>query len=316
MAELKMKKAKIAIVDSGISQKVWYKEDILGGVSFFIEDSRIYMSDEYDDCCGHGTNCASIIKKYCRNAEFYIVKIMQDELVCSSKLLFLALKHLREIDVDYINLSLSIGNSPYIEEIENELRLLGEQGKKIIASVQNGKRTSYPANSMFVQGVRGELLFNQKMKENSKETDIQYIADYAPELVQSIKNEYAWFGGNSKATALATGHLSQSDKKGIVIKDEKNESKMTDDKQLVFVRVKHILQKHMSIGQLKRSTKFWAEKECLINNINEFMINIENEFQISFLLDDINYYNFSDVDSLLSMIIKKVRNNEDSSKSN
>ena len=72
-------KPRIAIIDSGLDYNVEFVEDVVQGVSFYIENQSLYIDDTFNDECGHGTQCASVIKKYCPNALLYIVKYFEEQ---------------------------------------------------------------------------------------------------------------------------------------------------------------------------------------------------------------------------------------------
>lgn len=198
----------IAIIDSGIEYSVPFQRKILGGISFYIKNDNLYSSDDISDECGHGTNCAYIINKYCPNIMLYIIKIIDSTNKCSSLLLFEALKHLIRVDVDIINISLSVNGNSFADEISKVIAKLYSQGKYIIVSVENGAENSFPANNEKCLGVAGKI-----MKKNlyyfNRNSPIQIITDSTPEFSIGLKNKYNWFGSNSKATALMSSKVAE-----------------------------------------------------------------------------------------------------------
>lgn len=203
------KKPLIAVIDTGISADVSYRESIIGGVSFFIENHTIYMDTEYDDRIGHGTCVCSMIRRRCPNATFYIVKIYENMLITSSFLLLQALEHLLEIPVNFINLSLSVNSNLNTEQIRDVLYRLYKQGKIVIVSVKNRMEESFPANCEFCYGVKGVSDLNENAYFYQKQDNIQLKTNGSPEYVESINGRKEWFYGNSKAAAGASGLLAE-----------------------------------------------------------------------------------------------------------
>ena len=195
---------KIGIVDSGLDKDSRLMKDVIGGVGFLIENDTLYITDEYDDECGHGTQCAQVIKNYCEMAELYIVKIVNKSGVCDSILLLQALEHLCEIDVDIINVSLSVANDNYREEFEKIIYKLHNQGKIINISVRNGCQISFPADISNCYGIVGKTM-NDIQYEFNADQDIQISSSLYPLFVPTISGMSQWFGGNSKATAMMSG---------------------------------------------------------------------------------------------------------------
>lgn len=198
-----MKRKIVAVIDSGISTSFSFNTDIAGGVGFCAENGSVFMTDDFQDNNGHGTMCAHIIKKYCPEAMLYIVKVLNDEARGHSLLLMLALKHLLEVDVDIINISMSIRDTQYEQDIRNIMKMLGKQGKILNVSVANGMNTSFPASFDSCFGIRGSESCSGLIYNSSD--PIQLTVRLFPEFVESVDREYQWFGGNSKSTAAISG---------------------------------------------------------------------------------------------------------------
>ena len=197
----------IAVIDTGIDYSCTYFKDIMGGVAFLVEDNKIFMSDEYSDEVGHGTQVCSIIKRYCSNALFYIIKIYGYEQKTSSLLLLQALEHLLDKDVDFVNLSLAVNSKTNIVDISRILDKLSKQGKIIISSVKNRSSQSFPANYSSCYGVlgvndirEGDYLFDESCT-------VQIRSNGTPEYVETLNAKFEWFYGNSKAAACMTGQM-------------------------------------------------------------------------------------------------------------
>lgn len=198
----------IAIIDSGIEYDLPFQRKKIGGISFYIKNNNLYSSNNILDECGHGTNCAYIINKYCPDAMLYIIKIIDSTSKCSSLLLFEALKHLVKVDVNIINISLSVNGKNFADEISKVITKLHSQGKYIIASVENGAESSFPANYEKCLGVIGKRV-EKNVYYYNKNSSIQIVANSTPEFSLGLKKRYNWFGSNSKATALMSSNIGE-----------------------------------------------------------------------------------------------------------
>lgn len=201
-------KADVIIIDSGIdTNNINLRDNIAGGISFnYDSNSNLVTFDpEYHDENGHGTNCASIIKRLAPDASMYILKVLNKDAKTNSKVLIESLKHLTNLDARVINISLATIEDEFAEELKDTCSLLYRKGKILICSLDNRENRSYPAIFDNVIGVRGsnfnlsnEFWYNAKF-------EIQCVADGLPVLVSGLNSSYSMFGGNSKATAMLTG---------------------------------------------------------------------------------------------------------------
>jgi hypothetical protein len=195
---------RIAIVDTGIEKNVSYNDDIIGNITFSIENEKIYMMTECYDRVGHGTQVASCIKQRCSPAKLFIVNIYKDDVITSSVLLLEALRYLLTIDVDIINISLAVNSEDNNDAINQILKELYSQGKIIVSSVKNGQTSSFPAESPYCIGVLGlkTVAFDHFwVHPNNK---IQIFTSKLPEQVETLQGKETFFCGNSKAAATTT----------------------------------------------------------------------------------------------------------------
>ncbi len=195
----------IAVIDTGISADVSFLQDVVGNISFYIEGDAIYIADGNYDIIGHGTKVTSCMKQYCPQAKLFIINIYQNNLVTSSELLLEALKYLLTVDVDMINISLAVNSEENVAEINNVLMQLCDQGKIIVASVKNGLKSSFPAESPYCIGVLGkkDIPIGKFIIDDTQ--TIQITTSVLPEQVETLQGQRNLFGGNSKAAACTTG---------------------------------------------------------------------------------------------------------------
>lgn len=202
-------KVKVAILDTGIDKSHEYlKDNIIGGISFESREDYIIVSDEYEDENGHGTACASIIKKEFESAEIFVVKALDNKGRTNIQVLEEALKYLLNTDIKIINLSLSVMESELVQDLYAICEELKKQGKIIICSVANGYEHSYPAKFDNVIGVKGFILENENVFWYNQDYDIQCIMDNNSYLRCDVNNSYKLFGKcNSQAAAKLTGKI-------------------------------------------------------------------------------------------------------------
>ena len=139
--------------------------------------------------------------------EIIPIKVLDKNLKCTSYKLIETLKKLLDMEVDIINLSLSTSNNKEFFEISEVCRQLTEQGKIIVASKANNGATSYPAESKFAIGVTGNPFVRNEEFWFDGRKSIQCVASRTPCIVDLGNMEYAFYSGNSKATACFTGIL-------------------------------------------------------------------------------------------------------------
>ena len=201
-------KVKVAILDSGINLKheLFRGRDIRGGM---FEHTGDFREDDVYDTNGHGTACASVILKECREVELYIYKILDNQLMTSLSVLEHALTSLLKSDIRIINLSLSIVNRAELNDLKKICEKLKKKGKIIVCALGNGREKSYPAYFPNTIGVQGAILKRQEEYWFSEKKGIQGVIDSEPFLHADLQQRYSFYGkSNSYATAKMTGCIS------------------------------------------------------------------------------------------------------------
>lgn len=214
-----IKKPVIAVIDSGINPKVEFYNKVIDGVSFYLEGDSLFMTNDFEDECGHGTYCASIIRRHCPEALLYVIKIIDEREVCESVLLLHALEYLIDKPADIINISLSVGSNVYQNEICSAIKELYYKDKIINVAVKNGCKTSFPAADPYCFGILGASMAEEEYDYDEK-SEIQIKSNFLPEWVRGLGERWEWFGGNSKATALMSAvmgkYIGKLNNKGIL----------------------------------------------------------------------------------------------------
>ncbi|WP_024833340.1 S8 family serine peptidase [Ruminiclostridium josui] len=203
---------KVAVIDSGIDiNNINLEENIIDGIAFEYDTQKgkVNKSDNYQDENGHGTSCASIIKREVPDVGMFIIKILDKNNMTNSKALIAALKYLLEMDIRLINLSVATTRELYQEELKKVCDELYGQGKILVCSLENKSDSSYPAVFDHVIGVRGRDFNGNGDYWYNRNYRIQCVADSIPVLVPKINNLFGLFGKNSKATPLMTGKIAR-----------------------------------------------------------------------------------------------------------
>lgn len=313
----------IAIIDSGISEKVYFFDKIIGGVSFFIRDDFIFMNDNFNDECGHGTNCASIIQKYSPQTKLFIIKIIDKTEMCKSVLLLQALEFLLDKDVDIINISLSVNSAVYKKEIHSVMEKLYQQGKIINVSVRNGTDISFPANDEFCFGIK-ESLSNNTGYFFDENKEIQILGNMLPEWVCGINGKWEWFEGNSKATAFISsvianilGEIENTSIENITKELKKNQfyiedkkiftNSENDEKKInkMFETTKEILKKYIG-EEVNIDTIILQGKQFELEDTYNLLKDLENKLNMDIQMNDITIYDFTSVRNLMAFLCKKI----------
>jgi len=204
---------KIAIIDSGLDKKFINEKKIVGGCTFkYSVDKIICVNDEYFDDNGHGTATYQIIEQNGSEKNlYYIIKILDKNNETSTEILIHALKHLLEISVDIIHLSLAIEKQSFsgMLQLKRICRKLVKNNRFIVCAQRNKTNIpSYPAAYSSVLGVDG--IYTKELNEIWYNIDkkIQCYANAVSKLVKTIDDGYMFFGGTSKSAAMITGILS------------------------------------------------------------------------------------------------------------
>ncbi|MBU7318323.1 S8 family serine peptidase [Paenibacillus oleatilyticus] len=199
-------RVKIAIVDSGIdTTNDSLMQRVAGGISIWKSEEGFKESADFADLHGHGTYCASVIKRMAPDALFFVVKVLDQYARTSSPALIESLRYLLETDVKLINISAATTEDRYKRELSEICKKLADRGKIAVSSLANAKASSYPASFPSVIGVQGIPMPSLHHYWYNPHREIQCAADSTPVGVRAIDGSFAMFGGNSKAAALFTG---------------------------------------------------------------------------------------------------------------
>lgn len=270
---------KVAIIDTGIDLEHEYlKENIIGGIAFECKDNYIISSDEYRDYNGHGTACASIIKREFNDVELFSIKALDKNGKTNIQVLEEALKYTLKTDIRIINLSLSVIDSQMVNDLYKICTSLSNNGKIIICSLANVLEKSYPAVFDNVIGVKGFILNSEDSFWYNKDYDIQCIMDNNLHLAAYPNNSYRLFGkSNSQAAAKLTGKVAN------IISKNPNMGFFELQNKLEEISVKSSWIKN----DLYRNKKNLEFNPKLYSNDNKLIIKLSNLLSNIFDIEDI-----------------------------
>lgn len=153
----------VAIIDSGIDMRNTDLCNMVSkGFSLDFTNSNIVYQNEYNDLNGHGTYCASIIRRFCPEVRFTIIKILDQNKLGCSKCLIEALDYLYHNPVDIVNMSLSTQDEQFGKELWEICGKMKRSGMILVSSLANHAEISYPAVCEGVIGVRGSQFLDSK----------------------------------------------------------------------------------------------------------------------------------------------------------
>ncbi|MCC0647513.1 S8 family serine peptidase [Clostridioides sp. ZZV15-6598] len=184
-------KVKVAVLDTGIDKEHDYlKDNLVGGIAFECIHDYIFISDKFDDEDGHGTACASIIKKEYEDVELFVIKVLGKDSIANIKVLEEALKYLLDTNIRLISLSLSVIGVESVKGLFEVCYELFRKGKIIVCSLANNFDLSYPAMFNNVIGVRASTLDIENSFWYNKKYDVQCVMDSNSYISCDINNSF------------------------------------------------------------------------------------------------------------------------------
>lgn len=277
----------------------------------FTSNEKIVFGDDN----GHGTMCNYVSNIICGHVNIINYKILNSEKEGTTLQLVESLKHIyKSYQNGIINLSLSTPANYHRKELEEIFNMLIEKGFIIVSSARNDHKLEY------LSEINGSIVIDaydlgefEKFYLSNNENVI--IGNRRPILVKNHKNEYTFFGGNSKATAIFSSYLY---KYFIDIKSKNITNQYYEILNLInksFINNGLILDISDNSNIKKNilcilNREFQMDEDAYNNktpifyksNINEFVIKLENFFGVSFENRLAYINNFDTVDNLSELI--------------
>jgi subtilisin family serine protease len=136
----------VCVVDSGVEAGHPRVGPVRGSWAVVTGDDGLprVTEDEPRDVCGHGTACASIVRRVAPLCDLYSVRVLGDRGTGSGRALLTGLRFAVERGFRVVNLSLSTTRAEFLEP----LRALADEaffaGSTLVASAHNTPVESYP----------------------------------------------------------------------------------------------------------------------------------------------------------------------------
>ena len=326
-----MDKRVVILIDSGIN-KLDFCDCLVGGKHFYVEENYVCCDDSFDDDNGHGSACAYTIKSMFPKAQFYVIKILDQNLETVYPVLEAALEHCMDLKYHIINLSLSLLEDAESVNLKPICDALQKKGKIIVASVSNGHRQSFPAAYPSVIGVRGSFFSSSEEYWYNSKKDIPCIADISPTFTSWTLDNYFMFSGNSRACAVISGLLLKLEKDyntilnlesaGLILEKNATRNDWTENDIVAFTDTyiighqqgcdKSVL---TAVHQILRDIMGWGDnivvdwntnlfKNGLIhtNKIKPLIMGLEKQFGITINHSNIKYTSLCSINSIGKLI--------------
>ena len=202
------KKIRIAIIDSGINQKLSnLKNNVILSTGFEI-DRYGYIKENSDIPVRnlHGTIIAMIIRHICSDVEFVSVNILDENLLTDGRILAYALSRIFDYQPDMIHMSLGTLKKRYIIPLKKIVREAKKYNIQLVAAAEITGKISYPAHLKGVFGVKADL-FDDCTRYSYQNSFFYAPSDtYGIECIQAI-SDVSTASGTSMSAAYMSGHI-------------------------------------------------------------------------------------------------------------
>ncbi len=169
---------RIAIIDDGVNPEYIANNAVV--LSVKVDDDRQVVQTVYDSDrpISHGTICAMIIDKYCRDVNLVSIKVL-DEKTDRGELyrLINAIDWCSQNDIQIINLSLGSTYPKDFKFIKKAVKRAIKNNITIVAATANRNEKAYPACMKKVIGVRKKeaLPFEQTGRQSGIDVEEQSV---------------------------------------------------------------------------------------------------------------------------------------------
>jgi hypothetical protein len=131
----------IAVVDSGIHAAHPHIGRIAGGVGI---DAEGRLHGDYVDRLGHGTAIAAAIQEKAPGTELHVVRVFDDSLATSARVLAQAIAWAAEHGVRLVNLSLGTANAARGPMLAEAVVAAAEQGTLVVSAARHEGMRWFP----------------------------------------------------------------------------------------------------------------------------------------------------------------------------
>ena len=199
---------KIVVIDSGVHLGHPHIGQVCGGVAVAADGS---IAEDIVDRLGHGTAVMAAIRDHLPDAEYYVVKLFNDQLRCSSRALLSALDWAIQRQPDFINLSLGTTNEVCTDLLKPMVRRAAARGTRVVSVFQNDGMLFAPGSIEGAVGVVADARMGRRQFQVSEcEGRAVYLASPYPRPIFGVPAGRN-LQGASFAVANLTGLLANSE---------------------------------------------------------------------------------------------------------
>lgn len=195
----------ICIIDSGCKRAAGDAR-FRSGVAIVVApggDIRVVPAAD-DDGLGHGTACAAVALEQAPRAVITPVRVFQDDLRCSRRVLTHALIWAASQKFHVVNVSLGTSNSSGVEALYDACSMLVAAGTMIVAAA-GPVSPCFPAAFDNVIGVRGGIVPLGATVRRWRDRDARIMADGTRRHVRNPLGDVGEYQGASMAAAAVSG---------------------------------------------------------------------------------------------------------------
>ena len=197
---------KVAILDSGVDANHPKVGALSGGVGLDLDSQgHVIFNDDYDDCAGHGTACAGLIRSAAPDAELYSVRLFDGSLSVDGKVLIAAMEWAIGMDMDVINMSLGTTEMCHRDELWALCRKATDADIALVAAGHNEGVESYPSSFPEVIGVGAGEVYGRYEYVYAPGADLECLARANKQRLCWLEGREIMSGGTSFAAPRISG---------------------------------------------------------------------------------------------------------------
>jgi len=205
------KGVRIALLDTGVEES---HEELKGLVACSYELTQVgrhFTCSKTDgiDSVGHGSACASIIKKLAPDAELHSIKVFGSNTRLGAEALAYAIKWSIQNNIDLVNASLGTVEQQSRRVLSDIADEAFYNGTTIVAAANNMGMTAYPANLSSVLAVDSESFKDPLSFFYRLETPIELQSNGILVEAPNPKGGTKYYTGTSFACPHVTGIIAR-----------------------------------------------------------------------------------------------------------
>lgn len=168
-------------------------------------DGHVVVEADTGDVCGHGTACASIIRRTAPECDIYSVRVLGPNAAGTGDMLLAGLRWAVEYGFDVVNISLSTTRTRFIEQ----LRVIADEAffrrTAIVASAHNTRVESFPWRFASVISVGSHREQDPDLHLYNPAPPVEFFAPGQNVSVAGLHGSTVRSTGNSYATPFIAG---------------------------------------------------------------------------------------------------------------